>query len=152
MTRGTMKVSITSGRAEGPTKLNAFDNALLDAGIGDINLITVSSMLPTGTEIVELPKFKAGDMVNCVLAYESSDREGDLISAVVAAATSDDFGCVVENTGVNRDPEDVKSEAVNMVKYMMDVRGLKIKEIVMADENHIVKKHGAVVASVVYLK
>jgi arginine decarboxylase len=29
-----MKVSITSGRAEGPTKLNAFDNALLDAKLG----------------------------------------------------------------------------------------------------------------------
>ena len=25
-----MKVSITSGKAEGPTRLNAFDNALLD--------------------------------------------------------------------------------------------------------------------------
>ncbi len=43
-----MKVSITSGRAEGPTKLNAFDNALLDAKIGDVNLIKVSSILPSG--------------------------------------------------------------------------------------------------------
>jgi len=49
-----MKVSITSGRSEGPTRLNAFDNALLDAGIGDVNLITVSSILPKDTEIVEL--------------------------------------------------------------------------------------------------
>ena len=54
----------------------------------------------------------------------SSDIEGDLISAVVAVATSDDFGCVVENTGINRDPEDVKNEAESMVRYMMNVRGL----------------------------
>ena len=147
-----MKVSITSGRAEGPTKLNAFDNALLNAGIGDINLITVSSMLPAGTQIVELPKFEAGKMVNCVLAYESSDNEGDMISAVVAAATSNDFGCVVENTGVNRDPEEVKKEAEEMVRYMMDVRGLEIKEIIIGNESHRVKKQGAVVASVVYLE
>lgn len=147
-----MKVSITSGRAEGPTRLNAFDNALLDAGIGDINLITVSSMLPAGTQIVKLPKFEAGKMVNCVLAHESSDNEGDLISAVVAAATSDDFGCVVENTGVNRDPEEVKKEAEEMVRYMMDVRGLEIKEIIIGNESHRVKKQGAVVASVVYLE
>ncbi len=146
-----MKVSITSGRAEGPTKLNAFDNALLDADIGDVNLIKVSSILPSGTEVVPVPKFPAGDMVNCVLAYTSSDVEGDLITAVVAAATSDDFGCVVENTGVNRDPEDVKNEAEFMVKYMMDIRGLKIKEMLMADETHIVKKQGAVVAAVVYI-
>ncbi|MBZ2165339.1 pyruvoyl-dependent arginine decarboxylase [Methanobacterium spitsbergense] len=146
-----MKVSITSGRAEGPTKLNAFDNALLDANIGNVNLIKVSSILPSGTEVVPIPKFPAGDMVNCVLAYTSSDVEGDLITAVVAAATSDDFGCVVENTGVNRDLEDVKSEAKSMVQYMMDIRGLKIKEMLMADETHIVKKQGAVVAAVVYI-
>jgi arginine decarboxylase len=146
-----MKVSITSGRAEGPTKLNAFDNALLDADIGDVNLIKVSSILPAGTEVVPVPKFPAGDMVNCVLAYTASDVEGDLITAVVVAATSDDFGCVVENTGVNKDPEDVKSEAESMVQYMMDIRGLKIKEMLMANETHIVKKQGAVVAAVVYI-
>jgi arginine decarboxylase len=146
-----MKVSITSGRAEGPTKLNAFDNALLDANIGDINLIKVSSILPEGTEVVPVPKFLPGDMVNCVLAYTSSDVGGDLISAAVALATSDYFGCVVENTGINRDPEDVKNEAESMVRYMMDVRGLNINEIKIADESHIVKKEGAVVASVVYI-
>jgi arginine decarboxylase len=146
-----MKVAITSGRAEGPTKLNAFDNALLDAEIGDVNLIKVSSILPSGTEMVPVPKFPAGNMVNCVLAYTSSDVEGDLISAVVAVATSDDFGCVVENTGINRDPEDIKKEAESMVRYMMDVRGLEIKEIIIADESHIVKKQGAVVAAVVYI-
>ncbi len=146
-----MKVSITSGRAEGPTKLNAFDNALLEAKIGDINLIKVSSILPAGTEIVPVPKFLPGDMVNCVLAYTSSDVEGDLISAAVALATSDYFGCVVENTGINRDPEDVKNEAESMVRYMMDIRGLNINEIKIADESHIVKKQGAVVASVVYI-
>ena len=144
-----MKVSITSGRAEGPTKLNAFDNALLNAKIGDINLIKVSSILPEGTEVVPVPKFIPGDMVNCVLAYTSSDIEGDLISAAVALATSDYFGCVVENTGINRDPEDVKNEAESMVRYMMDIRGLNINEIMIANESHIVKKQGAVVASVV---
>ena len=146
-----MKVSITSGRAEGPTKLNAFDNALLNAKIGDINLIKVSSILPEGTEVVPVPKFIPGDMVNCVLAYTSSDIEGDLISAAVALATSDYFGCVVENTGIDRDPEDVKNEAESMVRYMIDIRGLNINEIMIANESHIVKKQGAVVASVVYI-
>ncbi len=40
-----MKIAIVSGKDEGPTRLNAFDNALTDAGIGDVNLIKVSSML-----------------------------------------------------------------------------------------------------------
>lgn len=55
-----MKVSITSGKSEGPTKLNAFDNALLDAGIGNVNLIPVSSIIPASAKIVELPPIKEG--------------------------------------------------------------------------------------------
>lgn len=46
-----MKIAIVCGKDEGPTKLNAFDNALSDAGIGDVNLIKVSSMLSGNTEI-----------------------------------------------------------------------------------------------------
>ena len=63
-----MKIAIVSGKDEGPTKLNAFDNALSDAGIGDVNLIKVSSMLAGNAEIVDLPTLKAGSMVNCVLS------------------------------------------------------------------------------------
>ena len=36
----------TVGHAEGGTPLNAFDNALLAAGIGNINLVKVSSIIP----------------------------------------------------------------------------------------------------------
>ena len=65
-----MRVSITSGRAEGPSKLNTFDNALLNAGIGDVNLIKVSSILPKDADIVPISTFTPGDMINCVLAYK----------------------------------------------------------------------------------
>src|SRR5262249_17098555 len=50
------KAATTSGSAEGTTELNAFDNALLAAGIGNINLVKVSSILPPNTEIVDLPR------------------------------------------------------------------------------------------------
>ncbi|MFA0834252.1 MAG: pyruvoyl-dependent arginine decarboxylase [Methanobacterium formicicum] len=147
-----MKVSITSGRSEGPSRLNAFDNALLDAGIGDVNLITVSSILPKDTQIVELPHIQEGKMVNCVLACAHSDQPGDLITAAVAVATSDDFGCVVEHSGVNQDPEKIKEEAEIMVRYMMEVRDLTIREIIIVNESHKVKEEGVALAAVVYLE
>jgi len=110
-----MKVSITSGKSEGPTRLNAFDNALLDAGIGDVNLIPVSSILPRDTEIVELPHIDEGKMVNCVLSCVHSSKPGDIITAVVAVATSEEFGCVVEHSAINQEPDKVKGEAEAMV-------------------------------------
>jgi arginine decarboxylase len=147
-----MKVSITSGKAEGPTKLNAFDNALLAAGIGDVNLIKVSSIIPTGAEIVELPQFPAGKMVNTVLSYVSSSREGDQLCAVIAVAISDELGCVVEHGGINQDPEKVKGEALDMVNSMMRIRGLEIKDIIIKCQEHRVKNQGAAIAAVVYLE
>ena len=146
-----MKVSITSGKAEGPTKLNAFDNALLNAGIGDVNLIKVSSITPVGTELVELPKLPAGMMVNTVISYVSSDKEGDELCAVLAMATSDELGCVVEHGGINQDPRRVREEAEKMVKYMMQERGLEINDLIIKCQNHRVKKQGAAVSALVYL-
>lgn len=146
-----MKVAITSGKAEGPTILNAFDNALLDAGIGDVNLIKVSSIIPSQTKIVELPYLTPGDMVNCVLSYKSSSNPGDIISAAIAVASSSDFGCVVEHGGINQDLEKIRKEAIYMVKYMMEVRNLEIKELIVEEINHEVVDLGAVVASLVYL-
>ena len=147
-----MKVSLTSGKSEGPTRLNAFDNALLDAGIGDVNLIPVSSIIPAYAKIVELPNIKEGTMVNCVLAQTYSDKDGDLITAVVAVATSDDFGCVVEHSGINLAPDDVRKEAETMVRYMMQVRDLEIREIIIEDESHKIKEQGVVIAAVVFLE
>ncbi len=146
-----MKVSITTGKAEGPTKLNAFDNALLDAGIGDVNLIKVSSIIPVDTEIIDLPEFPAGEMVNTVLSYASSDREGDLISAAIAVAWGDDLGCVVEHSGMNQDSMNLKEEALEMVKYMMQRRNKEIRKIIIKQQDHVVEKHGAAVAAVVYI-
>lgn len=146
-----MKIAIVSGKDEGPTKLNAFDNALTAAGIGDVNLIKVSSMLAGNAEVLPLPKLKAGSMVNCVLSTITSSNKGDQITAVVAVAIGDELGCVVEKTGTNEDSEKLKEEAVFMVRYMMEKRNVKINELVVEDATHIVEEIGSVVSSVVYL-
>ena len=98
-----MRIAIVSGKDEGPTKLNAFDNALSNAGIGDVNLIKVSSMLSGNTGICDLPKLKAGAMVNCVLSEITSDNPGDEITAVVGVAIGEELGCVVETSGINKE-------------------------------------------------
>lgn len=146
-----MKIAIVSGKDEGPTKLNAFDNALTAAGIGDVNLIKVSSMLAGKAEVLPLPKLEAGSMVNCVLSTITSSNKGDQITAVVAVAIGDELGCVVEKTGTNEDSEELKKEAIFMVKYMMEKRNIEINELIVEDATHIVEEIGSVVSSVVYL-
>ncbi|MEE0935598.1 MAG: arginine decarboxylase, pyruvoyl-dependent [Methanobrevibacter sp.] len=147
-----MKIAIVSGKDEGPTKLNAFDNALTDAGIGDVNLIKVSSMLAGNAEIVDLPTLKPGSMVNCVLSEITSDVPGEEITAVVALAIGEELGCVVETTGRNQKLEDLIDEAKFMVKYMMDTRGVEIKELIVEPSTTTVKNIASVIASVVYVE
>lgn len=147
-----MKIAIVCGKDEGPTKLNAFDNALSDAGIGDVNLIKVSSMLVGNTEITDLGKLKAGSMVNCVLSEITSDNPGDEITAVVAVAIGNELGCVVETTGINKEKQELIDEAEFMVKYMMEKREVEINELIVKEATTTVECIASVVASVVYLE
>ena len=147
-----MKIAIVSGKDEGPTKLNAFDNALTDAGIGDVNLIKVSSMLGKNTQIEDLPKLKAGSMVNCVLSEITSDKPGDKLTAVIAVAIGDELGCVVETTGINKKQDELIDEAKFMVTYMMEKREVEIKQLIVEEATTTVKDIASVVASVVYLE
>ncbi len=146
-----MKIAIVSGKDEGPTKLNAFDNALSDAGIGDVNLIKVSSMLAGNAEIVDLPALKPGAMVNCVLSEVTSDVFGEEITAVVAVAIGERLGCVVETTGRDENPDELVAEAKQMVRYMMDKRGVEIKNLIVESSTATVREIASVVASVVYV-
>ena len=146
-----MRIAIVSGKDEGPTKLNAFDNALSNAGIGDVNLIKVSSMLAGNAKIQELPKLKAGSMVNCVLSEVTSDNPGDEITAVVAVAIGDELGCVVETTGINKNSDEIVDEAKEMVKYMMDKREVDINELIIEYSTTTVKNIASTISAVVYL-
>lgn len=146
-----MKIAIVCGKDEGPTKLNAFDNALSDAGIGDVNLIKVSSMLSGNTEIKKLPKLKAGAMVNCVLSEVTSNTPGNQITAVVAVAIGNKLGCVVETSGINKNRKELLNKAELMVKYMMEKRDVEIKDLIVKESTTTVKNIASVVSSVIYL-
>ncbi|OED30615.1 pyruvoyl-dependent arginine decarboxylase [Methanosphaera sp. WGK6] len=145
-----MKISLTKGKAEGPTKLNAFDNALLDADIGNVNLIPVSSMLPPNTEIIPMPELKPGEMTNCVLSRQYSDNQGDEIAAVIAYAQAEEMGCVIETSGINKSVKDLEEEAKFMAEYMIEKRGLEILDYKAVIQTHTVVDKACVVAALIY--
>src|SRR5512138_3787561 len=74
------KVAAAAGCAEGGTALNAFDNALLAAGIGNVNLVKVSSIVPPDVDIVDLPAIKAGALVPTAYAAISSETPGETVA------------------------------------------------------------------------
>lgn len=85
----TKSVWISSGDATGSTKLNAFDNAMRAAKIADFNIIRVTSIIPPGVPVNEMPSTAElikgrGLMLPAVYEAIESEEEGAEISAGVA--------------------------------------------------------------------
>src|SRR5436190_19019056 len=99
MTKRITMAAATAGHAEGGTTLNAFDNALLAAGIGNINLIKISSVLPPEVPVIDLPKIKLGALIPTAYAAMTSESPGETIAAAVGYALPGDpptHGLIIE--------------------------------------------------------
>lgn len=92
---------VCSGAATSPVShLNAFDQALIEAGIGEQNIVPVSSVLPEGIEEVEPVEIQRGAITHCVLAQQRG-TEGETISAGIGWGFREDGagGYVAEGHG-----------------------------------------------------
>jgi arginine decarboxylase len=138
------KAAGTAASAEGSTPINAFDNALLAAGIGNINLVRVSSILPPGVDVVALPRIKPGAIVPT--AYSS-------MSAAVGWARPVDPA----KNGVIMEFHDkaTRDEAERMIVHMLEeafrVRGEAIRDMQVFAAEHTVERTGCAVAAVALL-
>lgn len=144
------KLYLVAGKAEGSTPLNAFDNALLDAGIGDVNLVKVSSIVPPNAEVVlEKPNLPRGALVPCVYAERTSEKPGEKIAVALAVGLAEDgFGVVMESDGETA--EEAVAKATKMVEEAFRVRKLELKRVLKISVEHQVVKCGGVVAACVY--
>ena len=147
------KVAVTAGCAEGGTALNAFDNALLAAGIGNINLIKVSSIVPPDVDIVTLPPLKPGALVPTAYAAMTSETPNETISAAVGYALPADrskAGVIMEyHDRTDRTTADQVIRA--MLAEAFAVRGETIREMKVVAVEHRVEKVGCVLAAVTLL-
>ncbi|QIA28092.1 arginine decarboxylase, pyruvoyl-dependent [Thermaerobacter sp. PB12/4term] len=144
------KVTVVAGSGEGDHKLTAFDNALLAAGIGNLNLIKVSSILPPDCEVVEKLDIPPGSLTPTAYGTIASDVKGDRIAAAVAVGFSDrDYGTIMEFSG-----HCTQKEAEQAVRAMVEEafrrRGMALREVrVAAAEMVVGDRPGAVVAAAV---
>ena len=153
MTKTVTLAAATAGHAEGGTALNAFDNALLAAGIGNINLIKISSILPPDVPVVDLPKIKPGALVPTAYAAMTSETPGELVAAAVGYAIPDDpakNGVIMEFHGVA-----TRDEAEQQIRAMLDeafrVRSETIAEMRVVAVDHRVERIGCALAAVILL-
>ncbi len=145
------RFSLTAGSGTGNTALNAFDAALLSSGLGNVNLIRITSILPPGAEHVEDPLIAPGSLVPTAYASISSDRPGDLISAAVAVGIPRDeesFGVIMETSGRYSRAE-AEATVTRKIQEAFSMRGMELKEtMVRAVELRVDSGHTCAFAGV----
>jgi arginine decarboxylase len=142
------KVCLVWGAAEGDSELTAFDNALLKAGIGHLNLIAVTSIFPEGATLAPLPEIPTGTLTPTVYARTVSETPGEAISACVGVGVTSKGGVLMEAHGPWT-AEQIEERVGRMVAEGMAKRGLEPFELVFATAEHRVEKIGSAVAAAV---
>lgn len=145
------KFFLVAGYAEGPTALNAFDNALMQAGIGNTNIVRMSSILPpAAAEIAPCP-LPYGALVPAAYAEECSAVPGTVISAAVAVGIPDDPalpGVIMEHHTL-ADESACRADAIRKVEAAFAQRGYKLATVKIASASGRVEHIGSAFAAVV---
>ncbi len=143
---------LTSGGSEASTPLNAFDAALLAAGIGDTNLIRLSSILPPSAKEIAPAVLPKGSFVPVAYGEMTCSEPGVTISAAVAVGIPEDdraAGLIMEYSK-RSEPAVCEEVCRQMVREGMEtIRGIRIREIKSVSASLTVKRVGAVFAAVV---
>lgn len=145
---------VTSGKAASRVSdLNAFDEALLNAGIGEQNLVYVSSILPIGIRQTRKISLPMGAITHCVLAQQRGG-EGEMISAGIAYGFRDDgLGGYVAEGHLHGNARALREVLEWKMAEMAKLRGIKFKALdYKIEELSIPMDHyGACLAALVFL-
>src|SRR5512139_2062023 len=142
---------LVSEASDGYTPLNAFDGALLQAGIGNTNIVRMSSIVPPHCQLVSPIPLPPGALVPTAYASITSDVPGEIISAGVAIALPEDEsrnGLIMEYSAKG-ERQKIEETVRNMAMEGMKLRGWEIKDLKSIAIEHKIKKIGAALAAVV---
>ncbi|MEA2075067.1 MAG: pyruvoyl-dependent arginine decarboxylase [Euryarchaeota archaeon] len=154
---------VTSGMGMDAEQTNAFDLALRDAGIGECNLVEVSSILPANAVETERSSvtITPGNITFCVMS-RADGKSGEIIGAGVGygwlgvenenGEAEREFGIVCEHHG--HCSRDYLAEKVHEKLYKMaEIRDKKLlKKELLVESSEVEKgKFGSVVVVLVFV-
>ena len=122
---------IGAGVGCGKTCLTSFDEALMRAGVGNYNLLRVSSILPAGCIEVKRVSLTEGNPLYIAYASITSNIPNDYIAAAISVGIPDDdtkVGVIMEFSAHCR-KKDAITAAEAMVLEAMGKRKSRVKQI-----------------------
>lgn len=130
-----MNLKISKGIGHGPTELAAFDQALVNAGVANFNLILLSSVLPQGSQVVErgdtdTPPGNWGDRLYVVMAHKRTSRRDEEVWAGIGWIQDETGkGLLVEHEGHTE--EQVRADITHSLRALQANRNQQFGEMQM---------------------
>ncbi len=114
---------ISKGKGSSANGLPSFDKALLDAGVGNYNLVRLSSILPADCTYVDVKDIaahiKEGSLLPTAYSTITSDVEGETIVSAIGVGIPKDksnVGVIMEYSTKNV----TETEALGTLRNMID--------------------------------
>ena len=131
----TMKLYLASAIGRGSTELGAFDAALFRAGVANLNLVRLSSVIPPGSDIVQVERCpfeqtgRWGDRLYAVYAEQRTTTPGEQVWAGVGWCQDRETGqgLFVEHHGDREQP--VRDQITASLTDLQAIRGLDLGPI-----------------------
>lgn len=136
---------LTRGVGQGYHPIAAFDAALCEAGVSSQNLVLVSSVFPSGCQLLSredgLSMLVPGQVTFCVMARHDSRDPGKLIVSAVGLVipkTKMPYGYLAEYHAENQDESTAAREAEQLARTLLSAKmGRPIKDIGVESQQSI---------------
>ncbi|MEK7602989.1 MAG: pyruvoyl-dependent arginine decarboxylase [Patescibacteria group bacterium] len=131
-----MKIIVSKGAGTGPTELSAFDQALVNAGVANFNLIYLSSVLPPGSDVTVsskdvTPQGDWGDRLYLVMAQKRTIQRNQEVWAGIGWIQDpiSKQGLLVEHEGHSE--AEVRADIESSLTGLAENRDMKFGKIHM---------------------
>jgi arginine decarboxylase len=123
--RESVEIIVTQGQGTGHTSTSALDAALIDAGIGDLNLVPISAAIPAGATVTaakyEAPRGQWGNRLYAVVATGVAlAAQTEMWAGLGWIQANDGRGLLVRHTDPSR--ENVVNEIRASLHDMASIR------------------------------
>ena len=127
------KCMIHTGVGVSESRLVSFDKALLNANVGNYNLVRLSSILPPNCEWVNKVDLEEGSLLPTAYSTVSGNLKGQMIASSIGVGIPADgskVGVIMEYSSCGETKEEALSKLHSMIREAFAFRGWELKEII----------------------
>lgn len=118
------------GKGKDTCKIGSFDSALIDAGVGNYNLVKISSILPPQCQHIDNIVATPGSILHTAYIAKTTKKSERIAVAIAVAIPKDRKNCgVIIKHSLKGTQTEAEEIAVLLAKSAMGKRGVSVSHV-----------------------